>query len=128
MTPLLRMATLCISLAGLACAGSSGSEQPTPESGRSEKSTPESSPKVRIENRSSLNMDIYVRKAFSSPIRLGYVPASETVELALPRAMVAGSSSFRLEARPVRGAGQREVSEPFSVRKGEEVFWSIPPQ
>ncbi|HEY7482285.1 MAG TPA: hypothetical protein VH680_17355 [Gemmatimonadales bacterium] len=118
MSTLLRTATLCLWLAGLACAGSSSSEQPTPESGG----------KVRIENRSSLNMDIYVRKAFSSPIRIGYVPASETADIPLPRAIVAGSSSFRLEARPARGAGSREVSEPFSAGTGQQVFWSIPPQ
>jgi hypothetical protein len=119
MSLVLRTAAICGLLANLACAGGgSGSEQPAPSSRG----------KVKIENRSSLNMDIYVRKTFSSPVRLGYVPASETAEFTLPAALVAGSSSFRLEARPVRGAGSPEVSEPFSARSGEEVFWSIPPQ
>jgi hypothetical protein len=118
MSTVLRTAAVCLLLANLACAGGSSSEQPTPNSRG----------KVKIENRSSLNMDIYVRKTFSSPIRLGYLPASETREYTLPAAMVAGSASFRLEARPVRGAGSREVSEPFSARSGDEVFWSIPPQ
>ena len=64
----------------------------------------------------------------SSATRLGFVPASDTVEFMLSRALTAGSSSFYLEARPVRAAGSPVLSEPFTARAGEEIFWSIPPQ
>lgn len=100
-----------------ACAGSSGSPDPAPAA----------SAKVRIENRSSLNMDIYVRR-LNRRIRLGFAPASETVEFALTPAVVAGTGSILLEARPVRAAGRPVLSEPYSTRAGEEIFWSIPPQ
>jgi hypothetical protein len=117
MRSLLRPNAIFLLLA-TACAGGSGSSDPAPHS----------SAKVRIENRSSSDMDIYVRPALDRPTRLGFVPASETVEFALARALIAGSTSFNLEARPVRGAGGAALSEPFMARAGEEIFWSIPPQ
>jgi hypothetical protein len=115
---MLRTPALCLLLASAACAGGSSSGEPAPDSRG----------KVRIENRSSLNMDIYIRKTFASPVRLGYVPASETVEFTLAPALIAGSASFRLEGRPVRAGGDNVLSEPFTAGTGEEIFWSIPPQ
>ena len=73
-------------------------------------------------------MDIYLRPVLDRPTRLGFVPASDTVEFALARALIAGSATFHLEARPVRAAGRPALSEPFMARPGEEIFWSIPPQ
>lgn len=109
----------CLLLATAACAGSSGSADspadPAPDSR-----------KVRIENRSSSDMDIYILPSLARPIRLGFVPASETVEFALTRALTAGSASFHLQGRPVRTGGNPVLSEPFTV--GQEIFWSIPPQ
>ena len=117
MRAILHASTLCLLLATAACAGSSGSGDPTPARSM-----------VRIENRSSFDMDIYVRPAVARPIRLGFVPASETVEFTLARSMLAGSASFHLEARPIRAGGGAVVSEPFTSGAGEELFWSIPPQ
>jgi hypothetical protein len=72
-------------------------------------------------------MDIYVRPTLRRPIRLGFVPASDTAEFALSRALLAGSAGFHLEARPVRAAGQPVLSDPFNAGAGQEIFWSIPP-
>jgi hypothetical protein len=84
-------------------------------------------PVVNIENRSSLDMDVYVRtERLTTP--LGFAPGSETTTFKLSRAVLAGSSLVRFEARPVRGQGQRVQSEPFAIKAGEEVTWSIPPQ
>ena len=71
-------------------------------------------------------MDIYVRPALRSATRLGFVPASDTVDFALSPAIVSGAASFHLEARPLRG-GSPTLSEPFTAPRGEEIFWSIPP-
>jgi hypothetical protein len=115
---LLHASAICLLLATAGCAGGSGGGDPAPDS----------SAKVRIENRSTLDMDIYLRPSLNRPVRLGFVPASDTAKFALARALTAGSAAFRLEARPVRAAGRPVLSEPFTARPGEEVFWSIPPQ
>jgi len=115
---LLRASVLGLSLAIAACGGKSGSEDPTPDSSTS----------VRIENRSSYDMDIYLRRTFDGPTRVGFVPASETVVIPLSRALTAGSAAFRLDARPVRRGGGTVLSDPFSAGAGEAIFWSIPPQ
>jgi hypothetical protein len=115
MRPLLRSSVLCVSLVAVGCAG-----------GSTGGTAPESSATVRIENRSGSDVDIYLRPALSRPTRVGFVPAAETVEFSLPRALFAGASSFHLEARPIRG-GSASLSEPFTARAGEEIFWSIPP-
>jgi hypothetical protein len=117
MHSLLHACAISLVLATAACAGGSASGNPAPDS----------STKVRIENRSISDMDIYVRPTLNRPIRLGFVPASDTAEFALARALLAGSAGFHLEARPIRAAGQPVLSEPFNARAGEEIFWSIPP-
>jgi hypothetical protein len=73
-------------------------------------------------------MDIYVRPSLDRATRLGFVPASDTAEFSVARALTAGSPAFYLEARPVRATGRPVLSEPFAARAGEEIFWSIPPQ
>lgn len=115
MYSLLRTSVLCLSLSAGACAGGS-SANPAPESRAT----------VRIENRSSSDVDIHLRPAMSPATRLGFVPAADTARFVLPRALIAGSVSFRLGARPIRG-GRSLLSEPFIARAGEEAFWSIPP-
>jgi len=118
MGSLLHASAISLLLVTAGCAGGSGGGDPAPDSVA----------KVRIENRSTSDMDIYVRPSLDRPIRLGFVPASDTAEFALSRALLAGSAGFHLEARPVRAAGRPALSEPFTARAGEEIFWSIPPQ
>jgi hypothetical protein len=118
MHSLLHASAISLLLAAAACAGGSGGGDPAPDS----------SAKVRIENRSTSDMDIYVRPSLARPVRLGFVPASDTADFALARALLSGSEPFHLEARPVRTAGRPIRSEPFNARAGEEIFWSIPPQ
>ena len=114
MRELLRTSVLSLLLATAACARSGGTGSPEPVA------------RVRIENRTSSDVDIYLRPALRSASRLGFVPASDTVDFALAPALISGAASFHLEARPLRG-GSPTLSEPFTARRGEEIFWSIPP-
>jgi len=121
MPAFLRTPALLLVLLAVSCSsGGSPDTTPDPYSG--------DEPRARIENRASLDMDIYVVRNGGERIRLGFVPGGETAVFALPSAVTAGASSIRFEARPVRRSGQPAVSEPFWVRTGEEIAWSIPPQ
>src|SRR5215211_3507858 len=84
--------------------------------------------RVRVENRSSLDMDIYLVRTDGQSIRLGFVGGAETGTFALPATLTAGTTSIIFEARPVRRSGRAVKSEPFGLRRGEEIQWSIPPQ
>ena len=84
--------------------------------------------RARIENRASLDMDIYVRRNDGRFSRLGLAPGGETTSFALATSLTAGAAWIRFEARPVRASGEPVVSEPFPVRMGEEISWSVPPQ
>ncbi len=97
-------------------------------SGRGGEATPTANARVNIENRSSLDMDIFARRQGGQAIRLGLAPANQTTAFALATAAVAGPGFLRFEARPVRRSGETVLSEPLEVRPGGEVTWSIPPQ
>ena len=73
-------------------------------------------------------MDLYVRAGQQRPIRLGFAPGGDRTTFALAPALLAGSGLVRFEARPIRGQGQRVLSEPFTVAPGDTIQWSIPPQ
>ena len=84
-------------------------------------------PRARIENNSSLDMDIYVVRQ-SGPARIGFVPANQSATFELPPGIVAGSAAVRFEARPVRGSGRPVGSEIFPINDGSEITWTIPAQ
>jgi hypothetical protein len=119
MPAFLRMSALLLVLLTLSCgSGSSPRTTPEPDSG--------DQPRARIENRASLDMDIYAVRSDGERIRLGLVAGGETAVFALPTTVTAGASSIRFEARPVRRAGVPVISEPFGIH--EEIAWSISPQ
>ena len=114
MRVLLRTSVLFLSLAAAGCAGGGTAGSPEPVA------------RVRIENRSSADVDIHLHPALRPATRIGFVPAADTADFALAPALISGSFSFRLEARPIRGGGST-LSEPCTARAGEVIFWSIPP-
>ena len=119
MPAVLRMPTLLMVLLTISCS-SSGSPDTTPDPDSGDQ------PRARIENRASLDMDVFAVRRDGERIRLGFVPGGETAVFALPPTVTAGATSIRFEARPVRRGGDPVVSEPFGVR--EEITWSISPQ
>jgi hypothetical protein len=115
--PTLLRIPLLLGLALAACrSGTPGSPEPSDQT------------RARIENRSSLDVDIYVARNDGRDSRLGFAPGNETTTFALPPTLTAGAAWVRFEARPVRGSGEPVVSEPFPVRMGDEISWSVPPQ
>ncbi|HEU4955516.1 MAG TPA: hypothetical protein VFT28_13115 [Gemmatimonadales bacterium] len=129
MRRLLRPSLLSLLTATAACAGNTSSGGAAPDttavSGNTETA---SGGALRIENRTNQDRDIYIRAQSRGPIRVGFVPGGETATFKLSPAMLSGTNSFRIEARPISGGGgSTTVSEPFNVRVGEETFWSIPP-
>ena len=84
--------------------------------------------RARIENRASVDMDVYLIRNDGQRIRLGFVAGGETSTFALPATLTTGAISIRFEARPVRRSGSTVISEPFPVSRGEEITWSISPQ
>ncbi len=114
------LAILCC--ATLACSpGTTSNPAPSPEPDNDR-------PLARIENRASVDMDIYLVRSDGERHRLGFIPGGETATFALPPTVTAGTTSITFEARPVRRSGEPVMSEPFGVRTGEEITWSISPQ
>ena len=116
MPSLCRKPALLLLLSVACVGGNTGSPEPNEQT------------RARIENRASLDMDIYVRRNDGRVSRLGLAPGGETTSFALPPTLIAGAAWVRFEARPVRQSGQPVVSEIFPVRMGEEISWSVPPQ
>lgn len=121
MPAFLRTTAVLLALVTLSCS-SSGAPKSAPD--------PESSdvPHVRIDNRASLDMDVYAVRNDGERIRLGFVSGGEKAVFALPATVTSGATTIRFEARPVRRGGEPVVSEIFGVHTGEEIAWSIPPQ
>ncbi len=110
---------LGLALSVAACAAGQGDDPASP---------PAPEARLEIDNRSSLDMDIYVRNDRGNRTRIGLAPAGQATAFALPRGVLVGSVAFRFEARPVRGQGRSVVSEPYQVRPGGLIVWSVPPQ
>ncbi|HET6579237.1 MAG TPA: hypothetical protein VFG66_13000 [Gemmatimonadales bacterium] len=82
---------------------------------------------VIVDNRSSLTMDVYLRRRDQPPTRLGFAPANETTRFAISPALSAGAGLVRFEARPSLG-GEPTSSDLLSVAPGDELSWVIPAQ
>jgi hypothetical protein len=89
---------------------------------------PSDQTRARIENQNFMDIDIYVRRSDGRVSRLGFVPSNQKATFALPAGVTAGSPWIQFEARPARGSGELAVSEPFPVKHGDEITWSVPPQ
>jgi hypothetical protein len=116
MRPPLRLALLLVLLS---CASHSSNTDTV---------SPSDQTRAKIENRSSLDMDVSVTRNDGRTVPLGRVPAGETASFALQTGITAGAAWVRFQAKPVRGSGETQVSEPFPVKSGAEISWSVSPQ
>lgn len=105
-------------LAATACAHNSS---PAPAPGAST-----SGAVVNIDNQTAYDMDVYVLQR-DGTVPLGFAPSKQVTKLPIPPGFIAGSGTIRFEARP-KPAGQRELSDPFTVHPGDELNWVIAPQ
>jgi hypothetical protein len=115
MRPTMTASLLLLSLA-LGCAGNSATQS---DSG--------TRTRARIENNTSLDMDIYVLRQ-SGATRLGFAPANQSATFELTPGILAGAVSLRFQARPVRQSGRTVESELFPVTSGDDIVWTIPAQ
>jgi hypothetical protein len=116
MPALLRRPLLLLLLTGACHSGNTGGVAPSDQT------------RATIDNRASLDMDLSVTRNDGRTVPLGRVPAGETATFALPPSITAGAAWVRFNARPVRGSGETTVSEPFPVKSGDEISWSVSPQ
>jgi len=89
--------------------------------------SPEAPAQLTVDNRSSLDMDLYVRRR-DQQSRLGFAPANQKTVFALQPVLTGGPGLIRLVARPVRGGGEPVVSDLMQLGPGDRIDWSIPPQ
>jgi hypothetical protein len=117
MRTLLR-ASLPLLLAASACAGNTTGSGAAGDQAR-----------LVVENRSSVDFDIYAVHQAGRETRIGLALGGETTSFQLSRGTLTSFGSMTFQGRPARAAGGQPVeSEPFNVVPGEEVTWSIPPQ
>jgi hypothetical protein len=81
---------------------------------------------VRVDNRSMLDMTIYVIRG-GERRRLGLANALSTQLLPIPSVLIDGSGVLRFLADPI-GGSRTPVSEEIVVRHGDVVQLMIPPQ
>jgi hypothetical protein len=81
---------------------------------------------VRVENRSMLDMTVYVLRS-GERRRLGLVNALSTQTLPIPGVLVEGAGVLRFLVDPI-GASRTPMSEEIAVRQGDVVQLIIPPQ
>jgi hypothetical protein len=94
--------------------------------GRGTPTTERSQSFVRVDNRSMLDMTVYVLRG-GERRRLGLVNALSTQMLSIPRTLIEGAGVLRFLADPIGGT-RTPVSEEIVVRHGDVVQLIIPPQ
>lgn len=94
--------------------------------GRGAPSTQRAEAFVRVDNRSMLDMTVYVVRS-GERRRLGLVNALSTQTLRIPSVLIEASGVLRFLADPI-GASRTPVSEEIIVRHGDVVQLVIPPQ
>jgi hypothetical protein len=86
---------------------------------------PQAETTVRVENQSTLDMNIYVLRG-AERIRLGTVTAVSTGVLKIPNNLIFGATPLRFLADPI-GGNRTPVSDEIVVSPGDQVTLRIPP-
>lgn len=80
---------------------------------------------LRVENRTFLDMNIYLIRQ-SETSRLGTALGHSTTVLKIPARAIFGPTPLRFQARPIAAARQ-PITEEITVNAGDEVLMIIPP-
>ncbi len=80
---------------------------------------------VRVENQSSLDMNIYVLRG-AQRVRLGTATAHLTSRFTIPADLIFGITPLRFLADPI-GSSRTPITDEISVTAGDEVILRIPP-
>jgi hypothetical protein len=115
-----RLPALLLALFTAACASHN------PSTGAAPRPETPSGAVVEVDNQSAYDVDVYVRGE-GGPIRLGFAPSKQKTKLPIAPGLIAGSGLIRFEGRPTP-AGERVISDPFRVDRGDQLSWTIPPQ
>ena len=105
-----------VAVAGLSACGGS---QPDPGV------SPDAPTLVRVENRTSEDMTIYVLKS-GQRLRLGTVNVGQTQTFKLAKPIVTGMTTLRFVADPI-GGRINSISEEISLTPGQEIVLRLGP-
>lgn len=86
---------------------------------------PQEATYVRVENQSTLDMNIYVLRG-SQRVRLGTATAHQTSRFRIPRDLIFGITALRFMADPI-GSNRTPISHEIAVTAGDEIELRIPP-
>jgi hypothetical protein len=86
---------------------------------------PNSPTTLKIDNESFNDMRIYVRQG-GQRIRIGTATGKQTSTFKLPKSIVPGFTTLRVEAVPI-GANGRSISEEITVIPGDDLMLRIEP-
>jgi hypothetical protein len=82
---------------------------------------------VIVQNRSALDVEVFLWDGWDRATRIGAVRARDTVDLDVPEDVLAAVGPYALEARPTAGGEYATNSERFALRPGYRITWTIPP-
>jgi hypothetical protein len=86
---------------------------------------PQEATYVRVENQSTLDMNIYVLRS-GQRVRLGTATAHQTSRFRIPRDLIFGITPLRFMADPI-GGNRTPVTQEIAVTAGDEIVLTIPP-
>lgn len=125
MSVLIRAAARC-SLVVLLAGAASGCGAATPAAPG--EVAPVDGGRLEVNNRSSLDMDLFLVGHSGIRSRLGLAPGGKVTTFALTPAQVAGANPVVFQAVPTLRGGQAISSDPVNVTSKEAVTLDIPPQ
>ncbi|MEP7227972.1 MAG: hypothetical protein ABI785_11460 [Gemmatimonadales bacterium] len=116
MPSFIRVSHICMLAILTACAPRA--EETSPE--------PEGEAQVQVQNQGFADMVVYAISG-GQRVRLGLATGNSTKTFSVPRYLTAGAGPIRFLADPI-GGNRTPVSEEMTVRPGDVVTLTIPPQ
>lgn len=117
--PLARFATVVAMLATVTACSNATRHAGDDEGGQA-------TTRVHVENRAFLDMNVYVIGDGGSRQRLGTVTGNTDQEFVIPEYIIGPANSVRFLVEPI-GSNRAPISNSLSVRPGETVTLTIPP-